>query len=367
MNLPMYKGVVAACLMMVGLFVGCNSAEPAQIIEVEVTRIVTETKIEEVEVIKEVEVEVEVTRIVIETVVEEVIVEVEKEPVAEAMASEDSADSIAAGEIREVNSGIEQIYVTAGKAHFGGEIPTYDPDPSMVAFRKTFEVVEVDAFWIDKTEVSNAQFAQFVEETGHITIAEEEGLSFTWSGSQLMPVPNPGATWRLPDTKTSWEELADHPVVNVTPIDAAAFCEWRGARLPTDYEWEKAASWDSASETALMFPWGNELDDSRANACDINCVDDGLQIADYDDGFARTAPVDSFAAGASPYGVLNMVGNVFEFVHSDDPEVAIFRGGGWNQDTLDTEVKARQAPPFAVIRGDEIGFRCANNAMTDNQ
>ena len=316
----------------------CSTPDP---VEVEVTRIVTETVVEEV--IEEIE--VEVTRIVIE--------EVEGDGIA---------DSMSNGEIRQVDTAIELVYVPAGEAHFGGEIPTYDPDPSMVAFRKPFEVVNVDAFWIDKTEVSNVQFAQFVEETGHVTLAEEEEFSFTWSGSQLMPVPSPDATWRLPDGKTSWEELPDHPVVNVTTADAAAFCEWRGARLPTDFEWEKAASWDQTTATALKFPWGNELDDSRANACDINCVDDGLQIADYDDRYARTAPVNSFAAGASPYGALNMVGNVFEFVQSDDPEVTIFRGGGWNQDTLDTEVKARQAPPFAVLRSDEIGFRCAQDA-----
>ena len=348
---------IVVCVVFL-LVVGCGSAES---IEVEVTRVVTEKVVEEVEVVKEVEVikEVEVTRLV--EVEKEVVVEVEVTRLVEGMASDEKADSIAAGEMRQIASGVTQVFVPAGEAHYGGEIPTYDPDPSMVAFRKTFEVVDVEAFWIDKTEVTNAQFAPFIEETGLVTAAEEEGFSTVWNGEEHQPDTVPDLTWQLPDGETSWEELADHPVVNITTAEAAAFCEWRGARLPTDYEWEKAASWDSTVKAALKFPWGDELDDSRANACDINCVDGGLQIADYDDGFARTAPVDSFAAGASPYGALNMVGNVFEFVHDDNSELSVFRGGGWNQDTLDTEVKARQAPPWAGLRGVEIGFRCAED------
>jgi formylglycine-generating enzyme required for sulfatase activity len=162
-------------------------------------------------------------------------------------------------------------------------------------------------------------------------------------------------------------------VVLVTWTDANAFCEWREARLPTEAEWEKTAR----GTDGRTFPWGYKFDCAKGNfddetTFDAVTVSDGLQC----DGYDLTAPVGNFPAGASPYGVLDMAGNVFEWV-ADWFDVAYYsfspvvnpvgpdsgsnrslRGGSWHslEDITRSTNRAWGVPEAAF---GIIGFRCA--------
>jgi formylglycine-generating enzyme required for sulfatase activity len=129
-------------------------------------------------------------------------------------------------------------------------------------------LVELSSYKIDKYEVSNAEYTEFMKATKHAAPAY-------WDDPRLNK-PN-------------------QPVVGVNYFDAKAFCEWKGKRLPTEAEWENAAR----GPEGLRYPWGDELNPKLAN---------------YAKNHPATMPVDSLAEGASPYGVHHMAGNVFEWV-----------------------------------------------------
>ncbi len=138
--------------------------------------------------------------------------------------------------------------------------------------------VHLPAFYIDIHEVTNLQYKRFIDETGR----------------------------RSPDhfrNRTYPPGKADHPVTFVTWDDADAYCRWAGKRLPTDQEWEKAGR----GEDGRIFPWGNTFDATRANT-PVRWKAIG-QAGD-------TTPVGAFAAGASPYGVYDLTGNVWEWTAS---------------------------------------------------
>ncbi len=168
--------------------------------------------------------------------------------------------------------------------------------------------VYLKSFYIGKYEVTNAQFAKFVNETGY----------------------EPRGKW-----KESYRPGTDNDAVAcVTWFDAEAYCKWAGLRLPAEAEWEKAARGADGRE----YPWGNNWDATRCNC--------GTAIGGFSGG---TKPVGSFPSGASPYGCLDMAGNVFEWcsdsnekgISSDMPHSnqegrgigmnRILRGGSWAQ------------------------------------
>jgi formylglycine-generating enzyme required for sulfatase activity len=208
--------------------------------------------------------------------------------------------------------------------------------------------VRLDAFWIDQTEVTNAQYRECVEE-----------------GECKPPT--------VCDTgEPTYDESskADHPVVCVSWNMAQSYCSWAGARLPTESEWEKAARGTDGS----VCPWGNDFDGRWLNYCDRVCeyasADAGIA-----DGYAHTAPVGSYPAGASPYGALDMAGNVWEWVadwyaadyygqspisNPTGPNKGVFRmirGGSWGSSWYATRTSQR-LEDYPDDRRSYSGFRC---------
>ena len=192
--------------------------------------------------------------------------------------------------------------------------------------------VRVDPFWIDETPVTNAQFARFVAETGHVTAAEippdpadYPGIlpelvvagsavfepppgPFALSGPPVWWVFKPGADWRHPSGPDSLiEGLDQHPVVHVAYADAEAYAAWAGKRLPTEAEWEYAAR--SGLEGA-EFAWGDEL--APGGAMLANYWQGGFPHENLAlDGWERTSPVRSFPPNG--FGLYDMIGNVWEW------------------------------------------------------
>jgi sulfatase modifying factor 1 len=200
--------------------------------------------------------------------------------------------------------------------------------------------VEISGFYIDTTEVTNAQYRKFAEETDYMTLAEKDvdwdqlskelpaGTpkpvdSLLAAGSLVFtPPPGPvpfddirrwwrwqqGANWRHPfGPESDLKGKDDHPVVHIAYEDALAYCQWAGKRLPTEAEWEFAARGKSGDS---QFQWGNEL------------MPNGTYLANFfqgefpydlkaEDGYAYSAPVGTFPPNS--YGLYDMIGNVWEW------------------------------------------------------
>ncbi|WSA28199.1 formylglycine-generating enzyme family protein [Streptosporangium sp. NBC_01810] len=184
--------------------------------------------------------------------------------------------------------------------------------------------VIVDPYWIDVAAVTNADFAEFVAETGYVTEAEAFGWSFVFErfvdrrvARRLEAAPGvvprwwvavEGASWRRPHGHGSpVEELADHPVVHVSWNDANAYCRWAGKRLPTEAEWEYGAR---SGLDGAVYPWGDELTPGGEHRCNIWQGEfPGANTAD--DGYVGTAPARSFQPNG--HGLYNTCGNVWEW------------------------------------------------------
>jgi len=236
--------------------------------------------------------------------------------------------------------------------------------------------VYLDAFWIDQTEVTVAMFRTFAEATGYVTTAEQEGHGHPYkAGPKEDEWPDvPGADWQHPRGPGS-EAQDDHPVVQVSWDDAAAYCAWVGGGLPTEAQWEKACR----GTDARVYPWGNEFDERRMNYCDAQCpVTRWNHDPTFDDGYAYSSPVGSYPEGASPYGALDMAGNIWEWTadrydnryyasspyeNPQGPETGgerVQHGGAWydagRAGWLTCTIR-HATPPRN--RADDLGFRCA--------
>lgn len=168
--------------------------------------------------------------------------------------------------------------------------------------------VRVDAFWLDIHEVTNAQFAIFIDETGYRTTAEDRGWSYVFDYENREWVKRPDADWRRPQGGESTiigREL--HPVVHVSHYDAVAYCRWAGKRLPTEAQWECAAR---SGLIEKMFPWGDE--ERSGGRCRANYWQGWFPRENReDDGYRRSAPVKSFPPNR--FGLYDLMGNVWEW------------------------------------------------------
>jgi formylglycine-generating enzyme required for sulfatase activity len=216
------------------------------------------------------------------------------------------------------------------------------------------KIVRLAPFRIMRHEVTNRAFARFVAATGYRTDAERAGHGYVWTDRWRAVA---GADWRHPNGPgASLAGLDDHPVVQASAEDAAAFCAYYRMRLPTEEEWEYAAR----GVDQRRYPWGDEppvqSGARRANFGTVECC-----APDASDGHARTAPVGQYPAGASPFDLLDMAGNVWEWTASrfpGRPDEAVLRGGGWGNNPHCLRVSYRHGNP-SDIGLDMVGFRCA--------
>ncbi|MBK7782390.1 MAG: SUMF1/EgtB/PvdO family nonheme iron enzyme [Ardenticatenia bacterium] len=233
--------------------------------------------------------------------------------------------------------------------------------------------MQLDGFWIDRTEITNAMFERFIAATGYETVADQAGYSYGYD-SQGKWVPIYGANWRHPfGPRSDVNSITDHPVVGVGWRDALTYCQWTGRRLPSEAEWEKAAR----GTDRRRYPWGDApVSAERVNLADSSTVvpwrEQGLN-----DGYRNTAPAEAFHAGASPYGALQMAGNVNEWV-ADTYDAGFYaqsssranpinllrgdlkslRGGNYNDDGEHVR-SARRMSDDTRHSAIDIGFRCA--------
>jgi serine/threonine-protein kinase len=228
--------------------------------------------------------------------------------------------------IRE-KDGMVMVFVRAGKFDMGSEVGYNEESPA--------HLVDLSAFWIDKYEVSNDQYAKCVD-SGECT--RPENLR---NNSKASYYGNP--------------TYDNYPVIHVTWMQADAYCQWAGGRLPTEAEWEKAAR-GSDSRT---YPWGEES---------LTC-----NLANYSGCVGDTRPVTDYERGASPFGALNMAGNVSEWVidlygsysygTAKDPtgpivgSARVLRGGSWSSRPQYIRAASRigENPNNSE---NNVGFRC---------
>lgn len=240
--------------------------------------------------------------------------------------------------------------------------------------------VDLPAFLIDKTAVTNEAFASFVSATGYVTEAERLGWSFVFI-AQAHPeaaivaganarapewwLPVRGACWHAPDGEgSSLHGLRDHPVVHVSWNDAAAFAGFVGKRLPTEVEWEAAAR---GGLQRAVYAWGDGLHPGGRHMCNIWQGRFPLNNT-ADDGYLATAPARSFPPNG--FGLYNMLGNVWEWTASpwsnEASGLMAMRGGSYlcHASYCDRyRVAARTCNHFGATSS-HLGFRCAGDLQT---
>ena len=231
--------------------------------------------------------------------------------------------------------------------------------------------VHVDAFWIDTTPVTNRAYIEFVDVGGYDDPRWWSSDGWKWRQEAALAHPQ---FWS--QEQGSWtrkrfgreESLPPHePVQHVCWYEADAYARWSGKRLPTEAEWEKAASWDPTTQRKLRYPWGDaEPTAERAN----------LGVRRF-----GPAPVGTYPEGASPWGCQQMLGDVWEWTASDfrpypgftpfpydeysnvfyGPDYKVLRGGSWATQPAAMRSTFRNWD-FPIRRQIFAGFRCARNA-----
>lgn len=243
----------------------------------------------------------------------------------------------------------EQVFIRGGRFQLGAsKNPLSDALPSTE--------VRVNDFWIDRTEVTNAEFRQFIAATAYQTTAESLGSAVFY-----LPDDDKGGGWELSET-ANWEypygdsSVADpeQPVVHISYADAMAYAQWRGRDLPTEAEWEFAAR---AGLYGASFEWGEKTPE-EANWPANTWQGPFPRMNTAEDGFAGLAPVGCYPQNA--YSLFDMTGNAWEWVHS--PTVSgrgLIKGGSF----LCAKNYCARYQPAARLQTEEnmtsnhIGFR----------
>ncbi len=288
-------------------------------------------------------------------------------PSGQDAAGDSPTDSIArVTEVVDIRSAddAEMVYVPAGEFLMGSteaDIAAAEADcrecpPGWFDEEKPQHTVYLDAYWIDKYEVTNQQFAGFIEHGGYDRREWWTEAGWEWKERENRTQPR---YWDDP----SWNEDA-LPVVGVTWFEAVAYCAWAGARLPTEAEWERAAGWDGRGRGKLEYPWGEEWDPAKANTAET--------------GLGHTTEPGRYCPlGASPVGACDMAGNVWEWcssIHRPYPYCAddgredleadgtrSLRGGSWinGRDRARTTYRLPPFPGDFIMFDPTNGFRCA--------
>jgi len=223
----------------------------------------------------------------------------------------------------------EMVFIPAGECIIGGSFDEVVTKPSSPPHK-----VDVAAFWLDRYEVTFEEFMEFTAETGF----EAQG---NWR--QFYSLDNAGT-----------------PVFNITLDDAKDYAKWVGKRLPTQEEWEKAASWDEAAQKQRRFPWGDEWKDSASNTAETT--------------YGKPVDIGEYEGDVSFYGVNDMLGNVYEWTDSfytkykkskfKDPNYRLkliaVKGAQFGIQGKVWYLSARSAFPKNSITAQ--GFRCARDA-----
>jgi len=239
--------------------------------------------------------------------------------------------------------GMKMVFVPAGEFTMGGNVYYHE---------KPIHLVILNAFRIDQTEVTHAMFAAFLNEHSNLLGDRLTALDITDGDVHIHLVDG---LWQAD------QDYEAHPVVEVTWYGAVAYCSWAGRRLPTEAEWEKAAR----GTDGRTYPWGND-----APAADW---------LNFNNHVGDTTEAGRYPNGASPYGALDMAGNVWEWtadwyaqnyyvnspsINPPGPDSGVFRvlrGGAWSyRDTYARSMHRSKGAPF--VSHDFIGFRCARSA-----
>lgn len=191
-------------------------------------------------------------------------------------------------------------------------------------------------FHIDKYEVTNAEYAEFLNDRGN---QKEGGVLWIELGSQYALIE------AIEERFVAKKGFERHPVIEVSWYGARAYCQWAGKRLPTEVEWRRACE----GQQEFKFPWGHLFAPGKAN------------IYGDKDGYLRTAPVGSFPAGASPYGAMDMGGNVWEWTAASEGNPPFLHGGSWvtGNTMARCSNRASVVDSHSYLKGNTLGFRCA--------
>ncbi len=266
----------------------------------------------------------------------------------------------------------DMVYVPATTFHWLSEAKWSGPVPggSTPASDPAGYVTHVAAFYIDRTEVTAGAYAECVKKGACTSL--EAGDTMSPNHSTLCTYGRAG--------------LESHPINCVTHVEAAKFCASVGKRLPTEAEWELAAR----GTTGRAFPWGDEYPSPKhLNGCDASLQREAPKINETytsmwgdtgDDGWAFTSPVGTYPDGASPYGVLDLAGNVEEWTSepwwapsgSSGPPSAsasvsasttdwVVRGGAWDLNSAESFSMTRRLQSDGGTRASWLGFRCARD------